>query len=89
MNCADDDGEQDHIVPPNPPMSHLEPMQLDSVPRDALFNEEVCNLDPLITLKLNNLTHLLIVNEVAVASEFLQRFGKPISKNRGGDNGPF
>lgn len=63
-------------------MSYLEPMQLDSVPRDALFDKEVCNLDPLIALKLDDLTHLLIVNEVAVASELLRRSDKPTSKDR-------
>lgn len=58
-------------------MRYLEPMQLDSVPRDTLFDEEVRNLDPLVTLKLNDLTHLRIVNEVTVASKLLQQFGQP------------
>jgi len=70
-NCADNDGERDHVVPLNPLMSYLEPMQLDSVPRDTLFDKEVRNLDPLITLKLNDLTHFFIVDEVAVACELL------------------
>lgn len=46
-------------------------MQLDGVLRDALFGEEVSYLDPLITLKLDDLTHFLVVNEVTVAGEFL------------------
>jgi len=46
-------------------------MQLDGGPRDAFFGEEVCNLDSLVTLKLNDFTHLLIVDEVSVASELL------------------
>ena len=70
-NCTDEE-EQDHAVPPDPLMPCLEPMQLNSVFRDALFGEEIGNLDPLVTLKLNDLTHLLIVNEIAVASKFLQ-----------------
>jgi len=70
-NCTDDEGEQDHTVLPDSLMPYLEPMELDSVSRDTLFGEEICNLDPLVTLKLNDLTHLLIVNEVAVARELL------------------
>jgi len=76
-NCVDNEGERDHAIPPGSPMPYLEPMQLDGVPRDALFDEEVGNLDPLVTLKLNDLTHLRIVNEVAVASKLLQQFGQP------------
>lgn len=79
-NCTDDEGAQDQAVPLDSPMPYLEPMQLDSVPGDALFGEEVCNLDPLVTLKLNDLTHLFIINEVAVASELLKQSGEPTSK---------
>jgi hypothetical protein len=50
-------------------------MQLDSVPRDALFCEEVGYFDPLVTLKLDDLTHFLVVNEVTVACKLLQSFG--------------
>jgi hypothetical protein len=46
-------------------------MQLDGVLRDSLFREEADNLKPLITLKLDDLTHLLVVNESAVASKLL------------------
>jgi len=49
----------------------LEPMQLDGILRDPLFREEADNLKPLITLKLDDLTHLLVVNESAVASKLL------------------
>lgn len=48
-----------------------EPMQLDVSLRDSLFRKEVGDLDSLITLKLDDLTHLLVVNESAVASKFL------------------
>jgi len=68
---TDDEGERHHAVSQGPLMPCLEPMQLNSVFRDTLFGEEICNLDPLVTLKLNDLTHLLIVNEIAVASELL------------------
>jgi hypothetical protein len=50
----------------------LESMQLNGVLRDALFRQEVDNLKPLITLKLDNLTHFLVVNECAVASKLLR-----------------
>jgi len=46
-------------------------MQLNGVPGDALFHEEVGYFDPLITLKLYDLTHLLVVNEVTIASKLL------------------
>jgi len=46
-------------------------VQLDGVLRDALLREELDNLEPLITLKLDDLTHFLVVNECAVASKFL------------------
>jgi len=48
-----------------------EPVQLDGGLWDPLFSEEVGDLDPLITLKLDDLTHLLVVNESTVASKFL------------------
>lgn len=47
-------------------------MQLDSGPWDPLFSEEVGDLDPLITLELDNLAHLLVVDEGSVAGKFLQ-----------------
>lgn len=53
------------------PHDRLEPVQLDGVLRDPLFREEIDNLKPLITLKLDDLTHLLVVNESAVASKLL------------------
>lgn len=46
-------------------------MQLDGVLRNALLREELDNLKPLITLQLDDLTHLLVVNESAVASKLL------------------
>ena len=54
-------------------MRYSESMQFNGVLRNALFCEEIGNFDPLIALKLNDLTHLLIVHEVAVASELLHR----------------
>jgi hypothetical protein len=49
-----------------------EPVQLDGGLGNPLFSEEVGNLDPLITLKLNDLTHLLVVNESTITGEFLR-----------------
>lgn len=46
-------------------------MNLDRILRHAFFDEEVGYLDTLITLELDDLTGLLILNERAVASEFL------------------
>jgi hypothetical protein len=47
-------------------------VQLDSVLRDTLVREELDNLKSLITLKLDDLTHFLVVNECAVASKLLR-----------------
>ena len=46
-------------------------MNLDRVLGDALLNEECGDLQPLITLELDDLAGLLIINESTVASEFL------------------
>jgi len=46
-------------------------MQLDGVLGDTLFGQEVLNLNPLVTLELNDLASLLILDEGTVASEFL------------------
>ena len=47
-------------------------MQLDGIPRNTLFGEEVGYLGPLITLKLDNLTHLFVVDDGTVAGKFLR-----------------
>jgi hypothetical protein len=47
-------------------------VQLDGGLGDPFLREEVGDLEPLITLKLNDLTHLLVVDESAVAGEFLK-----------------
>jgi hypothetical protein len=46
-------------------------MQLDGGLGDTLFGEEVRYLGPLVTLKLYDLTHVDIVDERSIASEFL------------------
>ena len=46
-------------------------MQLDGVLRDTLFGQEVLNLDPLVTLELDDLASFLVFDEGTVASEFL------------------
>ena len=50
----------------------LEAMQLHGVLWDALPGKEVLNLDPLITLELDNLSSLLVFDEGTIASELLQ-----------------
>jgi len=46
-------------------------VNLDGVLGDAFFDEEVGYLETLITLELDDLTGLLIINEGAVTSKFL------------------
>ena len=46
-------------------------MQLNGVLGDTLLGQEVLNLDPLVTLELDDLASLLILDEGTVASEFL------------------
>jgi hypothetical protein len=47
-------------------------VQLDGVLGDTLFREEIRYLETLITLKLDDLTHLLVFNEGTIAGEFLR-----------------
>jgi TFIIF-interacting CTD phosphatase-like protein len=46
-------------------------MELDDVLRNPLFGEEALNLDSLVTLELDDLAHLVVVDERPVAREFL------------------
>jgi len=46
-------------------------VQLDGGLRDTLFREEGGYLETLITLKLDDLTHLLVFNEGTIAGKFL------------------
>jgi len=46
-------------------------MQLNGVLGDTLLSQEVQNLDPLVTLELDDLACLLIFDEGTIASEFL------------------
>jgi hypothetical protein len=57
----------------------LEAMQLDGVLGDTLFGQEVLNLDPLVTLELDDLASLLIFDEGTVASKFLSDRTKSVS----------
>jgi len=57
----------------------LETVQLDGVLGDAQFGQEVGNLDPLVTLELDDLAGLLIFDEGTVASEFLSDRTKSVS----------
>ena len=52
-------------------MRRSESVDLDRVLRDSLLDEELRNLQALITLQLDDLAGLLIINESTVASEFL------------------
>ena len=47
-------------------------MELDRGPGNTLFREECGYLGPLVTLELDDLTHLLVVDEGAIASELLE-----------------
>lgn len=57
----------------------LETMQLDGALGDTLFGQEVLNLDPLVTLELDDLAGLLIFDEGTVASEFLSDRTRSVS----------
>ena len=52
-------------------MRRSESVDLDRVLRDSLLDKELRNLQALITLQLDDLAGLLIINESTVASEFL------------------
>lgn len=54
-------------------------MQLHGVLGDTLLDQEVLNLDPLVTLKLDDLASLLIFDKGTVASEFLSDRTKSVS----------
>jgi len=51
--------------------SFLESMHLDRSSLNSILCQEGGNLGALISLKLDNLSHFLIVDKSAVASEFL------------------
>jgi hypothetical protein len=57
--------------PLNSQTPSLEPMQLNSALGDPFLCQEVGYLESLITLELNDLAHLFIVDEGAVTGEFL------------------
>jgi hypothetical protein len=46
-------------------------VQFDGLLVDTIFGEKVGYLNTLITLKLDDLTHLLVIDECTVAGEFL------------------
>lgn len=52
---------------------NLEPVQLDCVLGDPLLGQEGGDLKPLVTLELDDLSHLFVVDECAVTGEFLFR----------------
>ena len=49
-------------------------MYLDSRFFDTILDEEIGDLAALVSLELDDLTHLLVVNESAIAGEFLFAF---------------
>jgi len=49
----------------------LESMYLDSRFFDAILDKKIGNFATLVSLELDDLTHLLVVNEGAIAGEFL------------------
>ena len=48
-------------------------MELDRVLLDALFRQELENLGPLISLELDNSSHILIFNQSSIARKLLER----------------
>jgi hypothetical protein len=46
-------------------------VHLDRLLGKALFNQELLDLGPLVSLKLNDLAELFVVDERAVTGEFL------------------
>jgi hypothetical protein len=46
-------------------------MKLDGVFLESLLQQEVLNLDPLVTLELENIAGLLVFDDATVASELL------------------
>ena len=46
-------------------------MQLDHALWKTLFGKECGNLESLVALKLNNLTHLFVIDESSVTGKFL------------------
>lgn len=52
-------------------MTRLETVHLDRLLGKALFNQELLDLGPLVSLKLNDLAELFVVDERAVTGEFL------------------
>lgn len=60
-------------IEPSPtlPQTRSEPVHLDGRLFNPVFDQEVRNLATLVTLKLDDLTHLLVVNKGAVAGKFL------------------
>ena len=49
----------------------LKPMQLDGSLGDPFLGQEVRDLETLIALKLKDLTHFVVIDESAIACEFL------------------
>ena len=61
-----------------------ETVNLDGSPRDAFFNQKSRDLCTLISLKLDDLTSLFVVNKSTVACEFLEliwRVSKAVQVN--------
>lgn len=51
--------------------AELEPVQLDGVLRNSLFGEEGGDLEPMVTLQLDDLSHLFVLDERPVTGKFL------------------
>jgi len=67
--------------PLNPsPFADLESMQLDRALGNALFGQELGNLQALIALELDDLARLFVVDEGTVAGEFLRMPCKRIAE---------
>lgn len=60
----------------------LEPVQLDGVLRYSLFGEEGGDLEPMVTLELDDLSHLFVLDERTITGKFLDKskFGKGVEE---------
>lgn len=71
MRCRDSHSSNDQQFLNSSPFGKLESVQLDCALGDTLLREECGHLEPLISLKLDHLPEFVVIDESAVAGEFL------------------
>ena len=60
-------------IDPDGLVRYLESMDLDGRLLQAILDEECRDLRALVSLKLDDLAHLFIINESSIAGEFLHK----------------